>query len=423
VHVFDADTGATLRIAGQPTDTSATPNAGAVSAGSFAAPWGLAANNGRLYVADEQNHRVLGFDDPAVLMASRLYGQVSFLRNGFDGSTPRSAGGGRRPRALARAGDALYVAETDAHRVVVFPVDRVDPNTPREVFGQPDRELRLPNAGGAPSARSLRSPRGVFVHETRVFVADSGNHRVLLFDRDRPDHGASIVLGQADFAAAEANRGGSPSFSTLKSPEAVAFDGTRLIVADTGNHRVLVWNRLPTTSGAPADLVLGQPDATATLPNRGTGAADSATLDLPSGVLFAQGSIWIADTGNNRVVRWNDGASAASLVLGQPAPRERTPASSAQERHRLAGPIALATDGVTLFVADRDGARVVLYPLDARETVPATAILDGVSGVRFGKATGLAVERGPLFTTRLWVADPVGEQITRAAPASRLRSP
>ena len=42
--------------------------------------------------------------------------------------------------------------------------------------GIPDQNLILPNAGGAPSARSLQSPRGVFADAAHVVIADTGNH-------------------------------------------------------------------------------------------------------------------------------------------------------------------------------------------------------------------------------------------------------
>ena len=37
-------------------------------------------------------------------------------------------------------------------------------------------------------------------------------------------------------------------------------DGTRLFIADGGNDRVLVYNSIPTQNAAKADVVLGEPD-------------------------------------------------------------------------------------------------------------------------------------------------------------------
>jgi hypothetical protein len=42
-------------------------------------------------------------------------------------------------------------------------------------------------------------------------------------------------------------------------PSGIASDGSRLLLADRNNNRVLVWNRLPAANDPP-DLVLGQPD-------------------------------------------------------------------------------------------------------------------------------------------------------------------
>src|SRR5262245_47512964 len=48
-----------------------------------------------------------------------------------------------------------------------------------------------------------------------------------------------------------------------------ARPGGPLIVADTGNHRVLIWRALPLEDATPPDCVLGQPDFTSDDRNRG----------------------------------------------------------------------------------------------------------------------------------------------------------
>src|SRR5690606_38175173 len=53
------------------------------------------------------------------------------------------------------------------------------------------------------------------------------------------------------------------SASTLSSPRGLDSDGTRLLVADTLNNRVLAWTAFPTRLGQPADAVLGQPSFSA----------------------------------------------------------------------------------------------------------------------------------------------------------------
>ncbi len=48
--------------------------------------------------------------------------------------------------------------------------------------------------------------------------------------------------------------------ASLNFPRFALSDGTRLFVADSGNDRVLVYDEVPTENGAKADEVIGQPD-------------------------------------------------------------------------------------------------------------------------------------------------------------------
>jgi hypothetical protein len=312
--------------------------------------------------------------------------------------------------------------------VVVQELPLVAGKLPKYVIGQPDDSLSLPNSGSSPSASTLSGPHGVYTDQTQIIVADTRNHRVLVYPRSVSSTplAASLVLGQPSFAASAPNRGGAAAADTLSAPEAAIVDGTRLIVADTGNHRVLVWNAFPTQSGQPADVVLGQPAFTQTLPNGGTGVATAASLELPAAVHVAAGKLFIADSGNNRVLVFDgvpttSGASA-SHVLGQPDFVSRTPAISINDVGLLAGPIAFASDGASLFVADRDQNRVVAYDLGAMATMgaPAAFLLNANSGLGSTGPSGLAVEQTPLFTSRLYVADATNARVLALKDISRL---
>ena len=82
--------------------------------------------------------------------------------------------------------------------------------------------------------------------------------------------------------------------------------GGNRIVADGWHHRILGWDRVPTTSDAPPDWCLGQPTLAAVKRSRGgSPAADS--LYSPSGLAVVAGRLHVDDTGNNRVMRWQRG--------------------------------------------------------------------------------------------------------------------
>jgi hypothetical protein len=117
----------------------------------------------------------------------------------------------------------------------------------------------------------------VFLGRGKVLVADGGHNRVLVWNTLPTTSGA---------------------------PTGVWTDGTRLVVADNGNNRVLIWNQFPTANGTAADLVLGQQDFTTATPfDPPTGDAPSArSLSQPAGILLAWPHVGVPDYGNNRLL-------------------------------------------------------------------------------------------------------------------------
>ena len=112
----------------------------------------------------------------------------------------------------------------------------------------------------------------------------------------------------------------------LTQPQQLAFAGGRLVVADQGNNRVLVWNGVPSAPGTPPDLVLGRPDANlgviSNLSSSLAGFPCSATsLSDPSGVWTDGTRLAVVDFVNNRVLVWNTfpttSGQAADFALGQ----------------------------------------------------------------------------------------------------------
>jgi hypothetical protein len=138
---------------------------------------------------------------------------------------------------------------------------------------------------------------------------------------DASNRPADVVLGQAEFHGGLANRGSNtPSADTLTWCYGVAIADGRLIVADTGNRRVLVWSEVPQSKHAPADQVLGHRDMSTRDENAGEGAG-ALGMRWPHAIAVAAGVIFVADAGNNRVMAWlawpgADGAPC-EYVLGQ----------------------------------------------------------------------------------------------------------
>jgi hypothetical protein len=428
VHIFNASTLAAAGELGQGADTTSTSNANGVGAKSLSTPLGIAGDGSTLWVADSGNHRVLRFDAAGSLAtgaaATAVLGQPSLATNGFNQASTAAGGVTSQPAGIALGNGNLYVADTGNSRVLVFPTPVSAGQMPARVYGQPDLVQARPNTGGSPSAKTLSAPRGIFVDAKHLIIADTGNNRVLVYDPSASSADAQLVLGQPTFADSSPNGGGSTA-STMYAPLGVYSDGTSLWVADTGNHRVLVWQAFPTKSGQAADLVLGQPSFAGILPNQGGSAATASSLSFPSGIDVVGGILYIADTGNNRLVSFStpptaSGASADG-VLGQPDLVSRGAAVISNDLSRLAGPMAVVDDGENLYVTDRDLGRVVVYSVGTIASGgPASFSIGASGGLAMTRPSAIAVERTAFFTSRLYVADTGGSQVAVIQSVSRL---
>jgi sugar lactone lactonase YvrE len=212
----------------------------------------------------------------------------------------------------------------------------------------------------------------------------------------------------------------------MNAPSGVCSDGTALFVVDVANNRVLGWKALPTLNGQVADVVLGQADGASVSANRGTGGATAGSLSLPSGCAVVSGALLVADTGNNRVLRYSTptaaSGAAADKVLGQADLTSRIPAPNVSDLAHLAGPIAITTDGANLYVVDRDLARVVVYHKDAVQSGGAAAEEFGGNGGAAGLLAtgGVAAQKRPLFTSTVFVSDALNNRIASILSVSRL---
>lgn len=147
-------------------------------------------------------------------------------------------------------------------------------------------------AEGAPAVGySLKAPRALAVDARgRMFIADTGNHRVRRVD---PDGRIFTVAGLG--APGHGGDGGPASSALLHTPSALAFDEEgRLYIADSGNHRI----RRIDTDGTITTIA-----GTGTPGRASDGALPAAApLDSPRGIATNRfGYVFIADTGNDLV--------------------------------------------------------------------------------------------------------------------------
>jgi hypothetical protein len=249
----------------------------------------------------------------------------------------------------------------------------------RRLGGASPGGLALPPA--APTPGQLYAPRGVWTDGRRVVVADTGNHRILVWHTwpDRDGAGADVVIGQPDMttegpaaACGDLRRG-------LNLPTGVAVVGGDLVVADAWHHRVLVYEGLPTTDFPEPRAVLGQARLEEVEPNRG-GVPGLGTFYWPFGFGVVGATFWVTDTGNRRILGWHghgvpDPARPADILLGQDSSVERVDNRGATCAASFRWPHSVAGDDATLYVADAGDHRILGWSPPPAGDAPASLVL------------------------------------------------
>lgn len=342
-----------------------------LSGASLNQPGPVTVSGNQLYISDSRNHRILGYHQIPSLngaTADFVIGQTDFISTFV--AIPPTATSFRYLWNVASSNDKLFVADTTNNRHLIYnslPTSNVAADVVLGVSGL------TTIGGGTCSSTDLSGSEGVSTANGKLFVADEGHHRVLIWNTiPTSNHTpADVVLGQADFTSCNPNRGGpTPTASSLSTPGGVWSDGTRLFVADSFNGRVLVWNTIPTTNGQPADLVLGQSSMESAVSTASGGGFQVGGVYN----VFSNGvQLVIGDAYNHRVLIWDSiptiNGQAADKVLGQSNFTNNTANDDGQTgvagvnptARTLSNPFGVYMVGKQLFVSDFDNNRILIF--------------------------------------------------------------
>jgi hypothetical protein len=331
----------------------------------------------------------------------------------------------RTPTGVASDGKILVVADTDNNRVLIWKTIPTSNNALADVVvGQPDFKTGRSGLDN----KSLRGPQGVWIQGTRLFVADTQNHRVMVWNTipTSNNQAADYVLGEPNFNTAppQTTLVSTPAANNLFSPVSVTSDGQRLLVTDLGHNRILIWNTIPTQTAAPADIVVGQPDMVSDSDNNvsklctttGNDASGNptypprcgGTLSFPRFALSDGTRLFVADGGNDRVLLYNtfpaQNGQQADIILGQTDEFTDVVTDSTDtfrpdsnilrsSPNTIRTPLALAFDGTNLYVSDPFDRRILVFT-PGLATVPITGITNAASRSVF--AVGSIIFRAPI---------------------------
>src|SRR5271169_6807980 len=122
----------------------------------------------------------------------------------------------------------LYVSDESDNRVLEFNTPLIDGTTAEMVFGQGGVFTSNGVNNGGVSASSLNGPEEIAADSISgdLYIADTGNNRVLEYNAPLTNSTANTVFGQAgSFTSNSANNGGVGA-NSLSGPSSVAVDGS-----------------------------------------------------------------------------------------------------------------------------------------------------------------------------------------------------
>lgn len=393
-------------------------NIGTVSAQSLWEPtdiWvGDIGGTNRMLVADFRNERVLIWNSIPTTnhqAANVVIGQPNLTSNINDGGNVTR--GTDDPTGVWSDGTNVFVADTSNHRVLIFN------SLPTTDFATPDVYLGVPDdttTGGSCNSDRYNAPYSGFVDGTQLYVSQTGCDRVAIYDtipvaNTDPD----TVLGQTNLT----NTGTATTAIRMNNPTKVLVSGGKLYIADNGNNRIKVWDALPVSGahGDPSDFVIGQS-------NTGNGGGTQQNrLDNPDGMAISGTAIYVADSDNHRIVGHNAlplaDAENADFQIGQPDfNQEVRNASStiAGNTFDSAYDIAYDSSSNQFFVSDREHNRVLVYtgiPTSYNQT--ANFVLGQGNFNSNGFGTTQSTFRNPrgicVTNNRLWVTDTTNRRV------------
>lgn len=292
------------------------------------------------------------------------YSAVALNGSGGPGA---NSGGLNRPNAMAldSVGHRLFIADALNNRVIVHDLDasnQIVDETADAVLGQAD----FVSATAATTQSGMNNPHGVAfdVDTEYLYVADSNNYRVLVFDVATITNGEAAihVIGQPDFVSSTDGL----SQTQFSYPEEVVIDSAnnRLFVADFTNSRVMVFDVSAVSNGMSAQFVIGQPDFTTF--NIGTSASmffyvDAIAYDSTTDRLF------VADGFNDRVLVFDvaviTNGMSASNVLGAADMTSAGSSSASSSTVSFSRGLAVDEDNQLLFAKDTSGSRVMIFDI------------------------------------------------------------
>ena len=300
------------------------------------------------------------------------------------------------PFFITQSGNTLYTVDGDANSL-----RSIDTTTAR-VGTLVKGNIIGAHANGVGDAAAAGTTQARFNAPRGIAAADAGT----LYVADSSNHrirrvtiGAAAAATQVSDFAGSGTRGHANAAGTaaqFNNPVGIAIGGTTLYVSETGNQRI---RAIDIASGAVSDLA----GSTAGYAN---GAGTAARFNSPGGLAVSGDTLYVADISNHRIRAVNIPSGVVRDVAGS-GTAGHVDGAGADARFSSPTGIAVNETGTTLYVTDSGNHRIRVIDI-ATKTVR-TIAGDGTratknglgSAARFQKPTGIAVSGNTLYVTTI----------------------
>jgi hypothetical protein len=335
------------------------------------APRGVCLIKDTLLVADTGQNRVFIWYKASQLGEQAepdlVLGQIDLDATSRNAGATVSATSLQYPSGIWSDGERLIVADAWNHRVLIWQTwPQHDGQAADVVLGQPDFFHNEPNVNGlgaAPNAQSLYWPYGVYSDGKSLWIADTGNRRVLFFEKIPQENytAASAVIGKATFEERDyEHQDAIWPYSVKIGPKG------EMAIADTQYYRVLIWRHWQNARSQKADLIIGQADLDSNGMNQYGLFPQANTLSWCYDAVFYQKGILVADTGNSRVLCFEvlplENNTKAQGLIGKPnfnMGSENMDTLFGTEKS-LYWPFSISVEGNQVAIADTGNHRIIL---------------------------------------------------------------
>ena len=264
----------------------------------FNNPQGLFFDENHLYVADTGNHLIRRIE----LSNGRV--ETIAGNGGKQWHGPGRFGaltiGLNSPWDVAVDGYSLFIAMAGSHQI--WQMDLYH-HILTKIAGSGHEDLRDGNSEEA----AFSQPSGLAINRGILYVADAEDSAIRRIDLDQD--WVSTLIGQGLFDYGDID--GPLSRAKIQHALGIAAQGSRIYIADTYNNRIKSLELLTGT----IESIVGTGE-----PGCGNGIATQSSLREPGGLAVVFDGLMIADTGNHRILHYDSlNASVEELnLVGRP---------------------------------------------------------------------------------------------------------